>query len=181
MRVNSLCTREIQLSDIPLLINYWLGADESHLRMMGVEPSRLPSAELFSANLKAQIESQYADKKSYCIIWELDGEPVGHSNLNPVEYGKEAYMHLHMWKKGERQRGLGFEFMKLTLPYFFEKMKLEILYCQPYALNPSPNRVLEKLGFSFVKEYTVMPGSINFEQEVKLWRLKISDFKFKID
>lgn len=175
MKDNSLSIREIQLSDIPLLINYWLGADESHLRMKGVEPSLLPSAELFSANLKAQIEFQYANKKSYCIIWELDGEPVGHSNLNPVEYGKEAYMQLHMWGKGERQRGLGLEFMKLTLPYFFERMKLEILYCQPYALNTAPNRVLEKLGFSFVKEYTATPGSINFEQEVKLWELKVKN------
>jgi hypothetical protein len=51
------------------------------------------------------------------------------------------------------------------------------LYCEPYALNPAPNKTLEKLGFKFLKTYTTIPGWINFEQEVNLWELKNNIFK----
>jgi hypothetical protein len=38
-------------------------------------------------------------------------------------------------------------------------------------LNPAPNRTLERVGFSFVRQYIGVPGSINFEQEVSLWEM----------
>jgi len=36
-------------------------------------------------------------------------------------------------------------------------------------LNPAPHKTLEKAGFHLAKEYTTVPGSINFEQQVKQW------------
>jgi hypothetical protein len=40
------------------------------------------------------------------------------------------------------------------------------MYCEPYADNPAPNRVLVKTGFRFIARYRTTPGVINFEQEV---------------
>ncbi|MUV02499.1 hypothetical protein GN157_02150 [Flavobacterium rakeshii] len=54
---------------------------------------------------------------------------------------------------------------------YFNNLKLKKLYCQPNAFNPSPNKTLEKAGFRFVKEYITTPGSITFEQAVKLWEI----------
>ena len=67
--------------------------------------------------------------------------------------------------------------VKMTLPYFFENLKLKKMYSEPYALNPAPNRILKKVGFEFVKEYTTIPGSLNFEQPVKRWELTYENFK----
>lgn len=64
----------------------------------------------------------------------------------------------------------------MTLPYFFNKLQLKRLYCEPYALNPAPNKTLEKVGFTFVKEHLTIPGSLNFEQPAKLWELTYNDF-----
>ena len=111
-------------------------------------------------------------KKGYAVIWEVNGKSIGHSNLNPVEYGDHGYMHLHIWQPEYRKSGYGTELIKLTLPYFFNNMQIEKIYCQPYALNGAPNKTLDKAGFKFVKEYITTPGSITFEQPVNLWEIE---------
>jgi RimJ/RimL family protein N-acetyltransferase len=65
----------------------------------------------------------------------------------------------------------------LTLPYYFENLKLKKLWCEPYALNIAPNKTLEKAGFHFIKEYTTVPSFICFEQPVKQWMISYEDFK----
>lgn len=86
-------------------------------------------------------------------------------------------MHLHIWNPAVRKKGYGTAFIKLTLPYFFEDLKLKRLFCEPYSLNSAPNRALEKVGFELVKEHTTIPGWLNFEQPVKLWELSYKNFK----
>ena len=55
--------------------------------------------------------------------------------------------------------------------------KLKNLFCEPYTLNPAPNRTLIKLGFDFVEEYETMPGKINFLQKVNRYVLTKEKFK----
>lgn len=164
-----LSVREIQQSDIPLIIDYWLSADHDFLVGMGVDVSKLPSREQWLAMLPQQLEQPYEEKQSYCMIWLADGQPVGHSNVNKIVFGEEAYMHLHLWKPDVRQKGMGVELVKMTLPWFFKNLKLKILFCEPYALNPAPNKTLEKVGFAFEKEYLTVPGSFSFEQPTNRW------------
>jgi RimJ/RimL family protein N-acetyltransferase len=87
-------------------------------------------------------------------------------------------MHPHLWNSDERNKGLGIAFLKLTIPVFFSAMQIKKLYCEPYALNDAPNKILNKFGFNFVKEYITTPGSLNFEQSVKRWELSADDFNF---
>jgi RimJ/RimL family protein N-acetyltransferase len=138
---------------------------------MGVDLKKLPPKEDLTKALKRQISLPLDQKMSYGLIWEMNEKAIGHSNVNPVEYGSSGKMHLHLWQFGNRQKGIGFMLVKKSLPYFFENLKLKVLYCEPYALNPAPNKTLEKIGFEFVKKYATVPGSINFEQEVCQWRL----------
>jgi [ribosomal protein S5]-alanine N-acetyltransferase len=173
MEKNILTVRELTQTDIPLLLGYWFNADTIYLESMGVDVTKLPNPDDFAAGLNAQLSLPYSAKKVYALIWELNGSPIGHSNLNPVEYGNEAYMHLHIWQPNKRYSGMGAELVKLSLPFYFDNMKLKKIYCQPYALNPAPHRVLQKAGFNFVKQYTTVPGYIAFEQPVILWQKTI--------
>ena len=173
---SSLSVREIQHSDIELLSDYWFRSSPEFLIDMGVDLSKMPSREEWKEMLNEQLAQSYEEKKSYCIIWLLDDEPIGHSNVNRIIFGEEAYMHLHIWKAGNRTKGLGLQFVKMTLPFFFQNMKLKKICCEPYALNPAPNRTMEKLGFEFIKEYITVPGFINFEQPVKRWELTLQKF-----
>ncbi len=171
MDTYALSVREIQEQDVALIVNYWMEASPDYLRGMGADPAKIPGREQFTAMLKEQLRQSYEEKKAYCMIWEADGRPIGHCNVNKIVFGESAYMHLHLWQSNIRQQGLGATFVKMALPYFFNNLKLKRLYCEPYALNPAPNQTLKKVGFSFVRQYVTTPGPINFEQPVCLWEL----------
>ncbi len=169
--------RELKESDIPLIINYWYNADDTFLIKMGVDINKIPSEKVWKSMLVEQMAQPYNNKKSYYIIWEFDGKPAGHSHVNKIIFGREAYMHFHLWNHESRKLGYGTELVKMTLPSFFENLKLKYLYCEPYALNPSPNKALNKIGFEFIKEYITIPGFLNVEQKVNLWLLTYEKFK----
>ncbi len=175
--MNTLTVRELTEPDIALISNYWLNADPEFLTGMGVDLNKMPSREQWQNALLEQLSQAIPDKKSYCIIWQLNGLAVGHSNINKIAFGQEAYMHLHLWQADIRQKGIGVDLVKMTLPYFFENYQLHTLYCEPYALNPAPNKTLEKIGFQFVKTHVTTPGWLNFEQSVNLWALSRDRFQ----
>ncbi|NUO00432.1 MAG: GNAT family N-acetyltransferase [Saprospiraceae bacterium] len=167
----TLSVREIQEPDIIRIVNYWMAASPAYLLSMGADPDKVPSREQFTAMLSEQLSLPYPEKKSYCIIWEADGSAIGHCNVNKINFGESAYMHLHLWDGSTRQQGRGVALVKMALPYFFNNLQLKRLYCEPYALNPAPNKTLAKVGFTLIREYVTTPGAINFEQPVKLWEL----------
>src|SRR5436190_1529697 len=73
---------------------------------------------------------------------------------------------------------------ELMLDYFYkaddsflrgmgvERFNLQKLVCEPCAENPAPNRVLEKLGFAFVRRYRTIPGVIAYQQDVNRYELR---------
>ncbi len=172
MNQQNLSVREMQGSDIDLIVEYWMTSSDEHLIGMGVDLDKLPPREGFISMLQAQLELPNPEKQAYCIIWEAEGQPIGHCNINNITYGEEAYMHLHMWHADKRRKGAGLELVKMTLPFFFRHFQLKNLFCEPYALNPAPNKTLAKAGFTFVKKYVTTPGAITFEQEVNRWVLR---------
>lgn len=170
-----LTVREIKESDIELIIQYWLTASDDYLTALGVDLDKIPSKADWQRMLASQIALPYQEKQSYCTIWELNDKPIGHSNVNKIIFGKDAFMHLHIWHAEERKMGLGVAFIKRSLPFFFKNLQLKKIYCEPYAVNEAPNKTLAKAGFHFIKEYTTVPGSINFEQPVKLWEINAGE------
>ena len=173
----SLSVRELHQSDIESIIDYWLNSASSFLKAMGVDLSKIPSQNQWQEMLNEQINQPYFEKKSYCTIWLLNGAAIGHCNVNKLIFGEEAFMHLHIWKPENRKLGVGTALVKLSLPLFFKNLELKKIYCEPYALNPAPNKVLDKASFEFEKEYITIPGFLNFEQTVKRWVLTHEKFK----
>lgn len=176
MNMESLSVREITPADIKPLVNYWFESTDEHLTGMGVDLKKLPSREQLTQALNHQVSLPHAEKMSYGLVWLLDGKPIGHSNVNPFDFGESGRMHLHLWQSGNRQRGIGTALVKKSIPFFFENLKLKVLYCEPYALNPAPNKTIPKVGFEFVKKYVTVPGSINFEQEVNQYKMTREQF-----
>ena len=171
-----LAVREIEHSDIEHIVKYWTESDPAFLRGMGVDLDKLPGRDQWVESLSRQIESDIEDKKAYALIWVVDDEPVGHCNVNQIEFGEHAHMHLHLWNRRFRKRGIGTELVRQSLPYFFERLQLKKLFCAPYALNLAPNKTLAKVGFKFLEQRKTTPGDINFEQVVNHWVMTRSDF-----
>lgn len=168
--------REIEEKDISHICDYWFESDHEYLHSLGVDVVKLPKREHLEQLILDQITRPYKVTEVYVLIWEYENKPIGHCNINSILYSKLAYIHFHIWKQAKRKKGIGTALVKKSLPFFFENFKLKNLYCAPYAHNPAPNKVLEKLGFEFLNQYVTTPGSINFEQEVKEWLLTREDY-----
>jgi RimJ/RimL family protein N-acetyltransferase len=153
-------------ADYEGVLDYFFGADEAFLRGMGVDPANLPTRESWLDKLLPDLDREDRNKQTYYLGWIKNGTPVGHCNVNKIKYGQEAYLHLHMWDWAFRRSGLGAQLVRQSANTFLRKFELQRLYCEPYADNPAPNRLLAKLGFRLLKRYRTTPGTINFEQDV---------------
>jgi [ribosomal protein S5]-alanine N-acetyltransferase len=167
----NITVRQLSLTDHETIVDYFLQADNEFLLSMGVDAVKLPSKQEWLAILNSNFYLPPEQKQFFYIIWLLDDQPVGHSNINKIVFGEEAYLHLHLWQQDKRQKGLGTAFLKRTIPYFFDTFQLKNLFCEPSASNPAPNKALEKLGFDFIRSYDTTPGWINFFQTVNRWCL----------
>ena len=159
-------------ADYRSMLDYFLGADERFLRGMGVDPDKLPQRDAWLARLLPDLTRPDSHKQTFYLGWDYDGNRVGHCNLNPLAYGAQAHLHLHLWDAGARRAGLGTEFLRRSIDVFFQRFALHRLYCEPYAENPAPNRVLSKAGFRLLERHRTIPGLINFEQEVNRYVLE---------
>lgn len=164
------------MADLPLIADYWLKSSDAYLVGMGVDLAKVPKREVLLESLKAPLGEDYPAKSSLAMILEIDGIASGHCNVNCIKYGEEANMHLHLWRSELRQKGLGSIMVLKSLKHFFKHLKLKRIICEPYALNPAPNKILQKLGFSFEKKYRCIPGTLNFEQEVNRYCITKAEF-----
>lgn len=171
MAAIELSVREISFADIDPLVSYWTHASRDFLLGMGADPDKIPDGATWRTRLEQQIAQDYPDKQAYATIWLINGQASGHCNVNNIIYGEEAYMHLHVWKPENRQKGAGVALVKGSLPFFFRHLRLKKLYCEPYSLNPGPNKTLERAGFHFIRSYKTIPGPINLEQIVNRWEI----------
>src|SRR5450631_1978605 len=131
-----LAVREIEPTDIEGIIHYWLSADPLFLAGLGVDINKMPSREQWMEMLSRQINAPIKDKESYCLIWLAEGRPAGHSNIRPIRFGREAYMHVHVWDGALRKKGWGAQWVRMSLPWYFKNFQLKKIVCEPYALNP---------------------------------------------
>ena len=167
VEVRPFSTRE----DCEAMINYFLTANDAFLRGMGVDPAKLPKKEDWLPLVLLDLEKEDFSKDRFCLGWRYQGKLVGHSSINKIKVGEEALIHLHLWESPLRKNGLGSEFFKQSVNFYFRRVAFKRLLCEPYADNPAPNRALSKLGFRFIKKYKTTPGNINFEQEVNQYEL----------
>jgi [ribosomal protein S5]-alanine N-acetyltransferase len=158
------------------IVDYFVNADVLFLDGMGVDPKLLPSREVWLKTLYENHQKPIEGRNIYYVIWHVGGKPIGHSNINKIIFGQEAYMHLHIWQPATRKQGFGLNLVRRSIPFYFKNFQLKNLYCEPYALNPAPNKALKKLGFEFIKEYETKPGLISFPQPVNRWCLSETQF-----
>ena len=167
MEVRPFSSRE----DYELMLDYFYKADDSFLRGMGVDRLKLPERDKWLDALLVDHEKPDEERDRFYLVWIFRGERVGHSSINKIVPGTEAFIHLHLWDSHLRKAGLGTEFVRRSVNFYFERFNLKKLVCEPSAENLAPNRVLEKLGFRFVRRYRTTPVAIAYEQDVNRYEL----------
>ncbi len=168
----NLSVTEMRITEIGFMVDYFLDSEAEFLIRMGVDKSKLPKRGDWINEIELEMRKPVEEMSMFHTIWSLNGSPIGHSKLTGIEYGIMAKMHLHIWDKKNRKTGLGPEFLRKTIPLYFAAFNLSYLVCEPCALNTAPNRVMEKLGFSFERTYETVPGWITFYQPVCRYVIK---------
>src|SRR5687768_4121875 len=126
------------------MVDYFLQSSSEFLMGMGIDPQRMTVKEVWLEAVWADHHRPNEQKDRIYVAWIYDGTLVGHSSINKMIWGKEASIHLHLWRAELRQKGIGTRFFGLSANYFLTNFGFEKLYCEPYAENPAPNRSLAK-------------------------------------
>lgn len=159
-------------AEAPLIIDYFRNATPEFLNSLGVDPAKLPPRERWRAHYDREFGLPVEQRTSFLVLWELEGMPVGFSTADKIEIGKRAFMHLHIFEPARRRQGFGVALVRQTAQIYFETLRIDELYCEPYAFNAAPNRTLQKAGFQFVMTHGTVPGPLNFHQPVNRWLLR---------
>jgi RimJ/RimL family protein N-acetyltransferase len=170
----ALTVREMAGSEIDVIIEYFLGSTPEHLEILGVDPSRLPTAERLRERFAHERALPIEHRAWVVVIWLLDDQPIGFSTSDSIAYGEQANMHLHVVDPERRKRGYGVECVRRSVDIYFERLKLKRLFCEPNAFNVAPNRTLQKAGFKYLKTHMTVPGPLNYHQAVTRWVIERS-------
>src|ERR1700756_4036194 len=95
-----------------LMLDYFYKADDPFLRGMGVDRLKLPERDKWLEALLLDHEKTDGERDRFYLIWIFRGRRVGHSSINKIVLGAEAFIHLHLWKSQLRRAGLGTEFVQ---------------------------------------------------------------------
>lgn len=142
--------RALQLSDIPNIVKYWLGASPEDLARMGADVSKLPTAEQFEIGLRSVVGQASQRANTSYLIWLINRIPIGFSSLKNIQFGESGEMHLHMWDTSFRGKGYGRTLFCLSALSFYKEFRLNKITCEPRASNQLPNRMFSKIGFPII-------------------------------
>lgn len=164
-----LLVRPMDVEDLDVRIRYFQEATDEHLRLIGVDRTKLGTLEAWRASFEEDYARPVAQRTDYGLIWEADGETIGFSTADRIAFGDRAYMHLHLLRVEHRRKGYGSELVRRSARTYVELFQLAHLYCEPHALNVAPNRTLQAAGFKYVSTQWATPAPLNVEQVTNLW------------
>src|ERR1700677_2574776 len=148
-----LSLRPLIEQDIPHILRYWFDQTDSELLQMGVERSKLTSEQEFAQYLKDICDTPLDKAQTYFLVWLIDNKPVGYNALKDIFHHELGHMHLHMWDPGHRGKGYGARLFCMAALEFYRLFNLKIILCEPRSSNPTPNKMLTKVGFKKWRTY----------------------------
>ena len=107
------------------MIDYFLTADDALLEGMGVDRRRLPQREAWLESVLLDHERTNSKKERSYLAWLYRGAPIGHSSINKIKVGKEAFIHLHLWDRSLRKAGLGTQYFQASAAEFARMFRLK--------------------------------------------------------
>lgn len=164
-----LMVREMTLPESALVIDYFHRSTPEHLEMLGVDPTRFLPRDAWRDRFEREFRLPIEQRAAFLLIWLLDGGPVGFSSCDKIVYGERANMHLHVTEAARRAQGIGAECVRRGIRIYFDRLRLQRLFCEPNAFNVAPNRTLQRAGFKYLKTHRTVPGPLNYHQAVNRW------------
>lgn len=154
------------------MVDYFHDADDEFLALLGADRAKFPDREEWRTLVVDDLPRPPRERRFDYVVWQVDEQPVGHCNIGRIEYGRHAFLHLHLWDDAQRGRGVGSRLLTDSLRHFCSRYELEEILSEPHAVNPGPNRTMARVGFELIRSYDTTPGWINTHQTVNRWRIR---------
>jgi hypothetical protein len=167
-----LSVRPLASNDITLIVNYWCDMSAADLERMGVDATKIPTGEQFTANLHTQLNTPTTELKAFPMIWCVDDEAVGFATLKNISYGAHGQMHLHIAKPQLRGKGYGGTLFCLAALEFYNRFEPQSIICEPRSTNPMPNGMLKRVGFPLLKTYVGKSGDLSLTCELNRYDIR---------
>ena len=101
---------------------------------------------------RKRLERYGAPDRRHFLI-RLDGRPVGETGIKHIDWEKrEGELSIHLQNDAVKNRGIGTEAERLLLAYAFDELDLTAVTARVIEKNTRSRRVLEKVGFAFVRQ-----------------------------
>ena len=157
---------------IESVVRYWTDASAEDLARMGVDRSKVPTAEVYRRTYTDWLASPKDLTTSFPTAWLVDGKSVGFSTLKDIRPEQDGSLHLHVWAKEMRGKGYGAPLFCLTALSLYERFRLRIIRCEPKVDNPYPNGMLRKVGFPLERTYVGASSELSIVCELASYRIE---------
>ncbi len=139
MKESDVHLRDLQLSDIDSIMDYWYRSPIEEIEQMGVDRSKMISEEEFRSFFIEKYDTN--DKQTITqmthLIVEVKGHPVGYHSLNPLNVNEEGTFHSHFWDKNYIGVGVGTISYQMACDIYFERFNLKkIIFKTPIKTSP---------------------------------------------
>lgn len=148
--MTKLAIRELQPNDAYLINKYWEETTDEDLARMGEVRRPDPKGTIEFINEYCAKRLPPSRSEEEIVIWMCENNPIGYCTLKQIKYGDEAQIHIHMWERTLRGKGLGSILFCLSAKKYIGDFQLKNLYCQPKHDNAMPNGMLKRVGFEFL-------------------------------
>lgn len=106
----------------------------------------------FSADKAAKYARRQRDLKRIPLAILYDDEIVGEIILKNIEQKKSACMSITLKNAEYKDRGIGTQAERLAVSYVFDVLDIPSLYADTIRSNTRSQHVLEKVGFTMIRE-----------------------------
>ncbi|MGI9114476.1 MAG: GNAT family N-acetyltransferase [Chthoniobacterales bacterium] len=164
-----LSVRRFSREDIDGFVTYFTCLSQDECARMGIGPARIPSPEKIRVDVEPIVASPAPT--TFILSWCIEGEAIGHSSLKDIIPGESGTMHLHMWRIDLRGHGYGPRLFCLSALDFYDRFNLKRIICEPKSDNPTPNRMLQKVGFPLVLTHFAASSELTPPCEVNRYEI----------
>ena len=99
--------RPMNLADVDRRIAYFHDSSDDFLLQIGVDRLLLPEREDWKETYRLDFERPIEERQGYGVMWLVDDEVVGWSNVDQIDFGRQAFMHIHIAEPSPAEPGRG--------------------------------------------------------------------------
>ncbi len=141
--LNSIILVKFTDKAIDQYIEYWSDENNEFLDRMGVNREVFKYPAILKSKIKYMI-SNNLDISMSPVSYQ--GTIIGYIQLTDIEKEKSGVMHVSIWNKDHRGKGLGKALYIRGMQHFFKKYSLEEIIFKTPVVNVPANKLKHRLG-----------------------------------